>query len=295
MDERKGFAFDNPDLENDKYYTDWGLVVTPDELRYIVAWGTKLVATDASQTFTDNNLQYYIDNAIDIVEADLQIDLYPRVVRYEDPIDPETGARTPRSGISDDVNQIRELGYPFRERLADHYLYVKLKRRPLQEVISAKLVDPVRNTLIDIYPWRRELSGLEATVRFFPQVGSGLVGIPFMSQNLLRLYYPFKDFPNAIMIDYKTGYERADKVPRDLVEVVRKLAGIMLLNDFGDGRSAALASASASLNSISESFNTTMSATNAMYGARILQWQKELKQWWQRNHNRYRRSIFGVL
>lgn len=295
-EERVGFAFDNPDLTSDHYYPDWGLPVTPDELRYLVTFGTKLVASDANQTFTDENLQYYIDNAIGLIEADLQIDIYPRMIRHEDPI-AEDGSRTARDDILSDDNLVREPGYPYKQNHADMYLYIKLRRRPLIELLKAEIVDPIQNRLIDIYSWRKEKPGLEAKVQFFPRLGvSVLAGYPWIMGTKKTLFrYPFDNFPNAIMIDYKTGWENCETVPKDLIELIRKLAGIMLLSDFGDGRSAALASASANLNSISESFNTTMSATSAMYGARIMQWQKEIKTWWSRNYRRYKRADIGFL
>jgi len=295
---RIGFAFNNPDLTNDRYYTDYGLLVTPDELRYIVTFGTRLVSTDANQTFTDDNLQYYIDSAIGMIEADLNIDLYPRVIRHEKPIDTITGERIERDDIdaSQDVNLIYEPGYPFRQNMARHYLYTKLRRRPLQYIMKAVMVDPIMNGVIDLYKYRRETPGLQAKVQFFPHVAiSGMANYPFMPTTLMTVHYPFKDFPSALLIDYKTGYERADKVPRDLIEVIRKVAGIMLLSDFGDGRTAAIANASISLNSISQAYGTTMSATSAMYGARIIQWQKDLQLWWKHNYKRYKRAVFGVL
>jgi hypothetical protein len=293
---RIGFGFNNPDLTSDHYAPGWGKLVTPDELRYIVMFGVKLVASDAAQTYTDDNLQYYIDHAVGIVEADLQIDLYPRIVRHNDPIDTTTGARIPRTDIDPgERNQVREPGYPYKTTLANYYMFTKLRRRPLQEVLLAKLVDPVQSKLIDIYPWRREMAGLEARVQFFPQIGTTMIGLPFISQSLQKIRYPLENFPEALLLDYRTGWPNASAIPTDVRELTRKLAGIMLMSDYGDGRSAAVASQSASLNSISESFTTTMSATNAMYGARIIEWQKWIKTWWGHNAKRYQRNPFGVL
>ncbi len=295
-DQRKGFAFGNPQNESDYYHPGWGLLITPDELRYLVTFGTKLVASDASQTFTDNNLQYYIDHAIGMVEADLHIDIYPRIVRHNAPIDNITGARQRRTDIpEEEPGRVIEPGYPYNKELSYNYLYTKLRRRPLIEVLKAKLVDPIQNTLIDIYTWRHEQIGLEAVVQFFPNTATALTGLPFISSGHARIRYPFENYPEAILIDYKTGWSHSKEVPLDLREAIRKIAGIMLLADFGDGRSAAIGSQSASLNSISESFNTTMSATSAMYGARIQQWQKDLKTWYHNNAKRYQRAVFGVF
>lgn len=296
MENRIGFSFNNPDLTSDYYYTGWGKIVTPDELRYVVLFGTRLTSSDQSQTYTDEMLQYYIDNAIGLVERDLNIDIYPRVVRYEDPIDQTTGQRIPRDGISGDVNQVREPGYPYRAHLAEHFLLTKLRRRPLIEVLDAKLQDPMFTTAISLYAWRKEIKGLESMVQFFPnQVVAAMGANPYVFMAKASVRYPFDNYPNAIMIDYKTGWENAKDVPKDLVEVIRLLAGVALLNDFGDGRTSALASQSTNLNSISESFNTTMSATNAMYGARIIQFRKQIEEWYKRNHRKYKRTVVGAL
>lgn len=296
-DDRIGFAFQNPDLDNDHYYPGWGLLVSPDELRYVIMFGTKLVGTDAAQTYTDETLLYYADQAIGLLETDFGIDIYPRNVRYNDPIDRTSGARVPRSDFvaANEANLIREAGYPYRLNQAQYYLYTKLRRRPLQGLKSAKLVDPIQSTLLDVYTWRHEKIGLDSTVSFFPSYGASLAGYPMIYSRSFFIRYPFPDFPEALMLDYVTGWESAAAVPADLREAVRKLAGIMLMADFGDGRTAAVASQSASLNTVSESLSTTMSATSAMYGARIMQFQKDLKIWYDQNRRKYSRAVFGVF
>ena len=292
---RIGFAFNNPDTSS-YYYTDWGKIVTPDELRYVVLFGTRLTSTDQSQTFTDEILQYYVDNAIGLVERDLNIDIYPRTVRHEDEIDQTTGERKPRTDIAGDVNQIREPGYPYRTQFAEHFLFTKLRRRPLQKVLKAVLIDPMYFTAINLYTWRKEITGLESAVQFFPnQVVAAMGASPYMFLKNVNVRYPYEHYPNALLIDYVTGWPTAKDVPKDIVEIVRLLAGVAVLNDFGDGRTSALASQSTSLNSISESFNTTMSATSAMYGARIIQFRKQIEEWYKRNHRKYKRTVVGAL
>jgi len=77
--------------------------------------------------------------------------------------------------------------------------------------------------------------------------------------------------------------------------VIRKLAAVTLMNIYGDGKFAAIASRSVNLNSVSESISTTMSATSAAFGARIIQYQKEIKEWFALNSTRYSRTMIGVL
>ena len=97
---RVGFAFNNPDLTSSHHADNWGLLLTPDEMRYIVMFGTKLTSPDANQTYDDNMLQYYIDNAIYMLERDLGISLFPKIVRYRDPINVITGEVEPRTAPS---------------------------------------------------------------------------------------------------------------------------------------------------------------------------------------------------
>ncbi len=326
---RVGFAFNNPDLTSEHHATlnrssdidnpdiqGWGVLVHPDELRYMVGFGNKLVSPDASQTYDDNMLYWYIDTALAMIERDLDIDILPRVIRHEDPIDSTSdgsvsggslagegntirieGNRIARVDIpsdADEPNRVREPGYPYRPNQARHYLYLKLRRRPLIDVLKAVMVDPVQNQTIDLYSWRREFPGFESRLQFFPNL-TAVGNYPFIPTKLLQAQYPFHDFPSAIYIDYRTGYLNAADVDIELRTALLWTAGIMLMEDFSDGKAPGIASASANLNSISESFGTTQSATNSLLGARIAYYKEHLKNWYTRNRNKYQRAMIGVL
>lgn len=86
----------------------------------------------------------------------------------------------------------------------------------------------------------------------------------------------WKYIPNYWSASYITGFKN---VPRDIMDVVGKIASIGILNVAGDIvlGTAALANYSLSVDGLSQSIGTTMSATNAAYGARILQYSKEIK------------------
>lgn len=322
---RVGFAFNNPDLTSTHHTTlydnasqsikGWGLLVAPDELRYIEGFGTKLVSPDASQTFDDNMLMYYIDNAIAMLERDLNIDILPRVIRHNDPIDinnslvsgtsleattgpirtqGETVSRQDLPSEANEPNRVRESGYPYRLNNAQNYLYIKLKRRPLIDCLKAVMVDPVQNTIIDIYSWRREFKGFDSRLQFFPNL-TAVGNYPAIANHLSQVRYPFNNFPEAIYVDYRTGYLNCADVPKEFRSVVLWTAAIPFLLDLGRGRSPGLASASVNLNSISETFGTTQSATSTLYGADIISLQNLLKDWWTRNSQKYRRDLIGIL
>jgi len=269
---RKGKSFANEDRTSSYHAPNWGYIITPDELRYMVGFGTKLVSPDASQTYDDNMLQYYIDAAIGVFANDLRIDIFPHVITHQAPRDAVTGLRGERTDLPADyitfINsltdeqadlRIIEKGYPYRQPPAKkNYMYMRLRNRPVRSVDKVVMVDPVQQTLVDLLPYTQEELGMGGTLQF---TFSQLSNIPVFLGMLSPFQYPFRDYPNAFLIDYKTGYENSRNVPKDLVEVIRMLAGIMLLNDFGDGKSPGLASASVNLNSISESFGTTQSAS----------------------------------
>lgn len=311
---RKGFAFNNPDLTSNHHYPSWGLLVTPDELRYMVGFGNKLVSPDASQTYDDQMLQWYIDTCLGMIERDLDIDLIPRTVRFRDTIDRITGQSVSRSkndfvpNIDEELEFfskldaeknarffIRESGYPYRNLNANHYMYIKLRRRPLREIKATILQDPVsEGSLIDLLPWRRVELGFESKVQFYPDIQT-LGGFPYVPTKLFRVNYPFSHFPDAFLIDYDTGFENASTVPIEFRTVLLWTAGILLMEDFSDGKAPGIASASVNLNSVSESISTTQSATNSLLGARIAYYKTHLKDWMKINGRKYRRNLIGIL
>ena len=74
---RKGYAFNNPDFTANG---NWGAIITPDELRYVYAFGNELIAPNA-QTITDDTLKWYIDNAVGYIEKDLKIKILKKVYK----------------------------------------------------------------------------------------------------------------------------------------------------------------------------------------------------------------------
>ncbi len=289
---RVGFAFNNPDLTSDHHgklningeVKGFGKIITPDELRGMVGFGVKLVSPDAAQTYDDNMLQWFIDVALASLEQDLSIDLVPRVVRHVDPVDDGpldlessnplvgtgTDARTeggfvPREDLpseEDEPNRIREDPYPYRPNPSSYYNYVRLRRRPLIDVLKVIYTDPQQNAMVNLYNWRKEQKGFDSSVQFFPPIQAiqSLYLMASTDQYLNQVTHG-NDYPSALWVDYRTGFQNAADVPKDFRGVLLWLAGVLLLDDLGDARSPGLASGAVSLNSISESFSTTQSAS----------------------------------
>ena len=176
-----GFAFDNPDLTNDYHAPDWGLLVSPDELRYDELFGNPLIAEADSYAITDDQLKDYVRQSISVMERELNIDILPRLVRYENRID-GNGDEIERTDIDDSeylasltTNKqkeqlyIRECGYPLRVIASRNEARLKLRRRPVQDVLTACFVDPyIGTSSIDLMPYRIVKKGLTGACYFRP-------------------------------------------------------------------------------------------------------------------------------
>jgi hypothetical protein len=304
---RTGFAFNNPDIDNDYHAPSWGMLVTADELRYDELFGNQLIAEADSQSITDDQLNDYARMAIRYFEVELNIDILPRRIRYENLID-ESGDEITRTDYDDtsylaamDRKQqyelyIRETGYPYRVVASRHESFIKLRRRPVRDVLTANFVDPYfGNTIIDLMPYRVIKKGFSGTCFFRPrQLASRANTYQYIWQNYIFSPY-FYDRQNIFLIDYESGYENCQDVPDEFRNIIKKLAAVTLLNIYGDGKLAAIANRSVSLNNVSEAIGTTLSATSATFGARIIQYQKEIKAWFIQNRAKYSRTLFGNL
>jgi len=93
--------------------------------------------------------------------------------------------------------------------------------------------------------------------------------------------------PNYWTATYCTGFE---KIPRDIVDVVGKLASVGIFNIAGDLvlGTAGIANYSLSIDGLSQSIGTTSSAENSAYSARILMYNKEIKETLKKLENYYR-------
>lgn len=310
-DERVGSFFNNPDYVSDYHAPGWGYVVTADELRYEEIYGISLLSTELSQTITNNTLLEYVTKAIGVFERDLGIHILPHMNLFKPPRNPNTGAVPVRTDIPQEMldyiarmtpKQKADLvlegigtNYKYDQQNADNYLFIKLDHRPLHKLLSAKLIDPLYNQLVALLPMAREKLGLDASIQFYPST-QFLQSQPFlMMGNKFQITYPYDNFPDAFLLDYISGYPNAMNVPEDLKQALLWFSSISLMHSFGDGRSAAIASASASMNGISESYTTPMSASFELFGARMNKYQEELKRWYANNKYKYSHAMLGSL
>jgi hypothetical protein len=304
---RTGFAFNNPDINNNYHAPQWGLLVTADELRYDEMFGNTLIAESDSQSITDEQLLDYSRIGIRFLEVELNINILPRRIRYEDGID-EDGNVDTRTDYDDSAYvanmtrkqlkelYIREQGYEYDVIRARKEFRVKMRRRPVRDILTAKFVDPYfGNTIIDLMPYRVVKKGFTGVCYFRPRILRARTNaFQYLWQNYLRLPYD-RSLQRIFLLDYETGYENCQDVPDELRNIVKKLAAVTLMNIYGDGKLAAIAARSVNLNSVSESISTTLSATSATFGARIIQYQKEIANWFKQNRSKYSRTSIGRL
>jgi|WetSurMetagenome_2_1015567.scaffolds.fasta_scaffold01018_4 hypothetical protein len=303
---RTGFAFNNPDISNNYLAPGWGLLVTADELRYNQLFGNPLIAVADSMAITDDQLNDYVRVAIRYMEVELNIDILPRRIRYNDQID-ENGNKIDRELDDSDFTSrmtrkqlselyIREPGYPYRVIAARLECRLKLRRRPVRDLLTAKFIDPYYgNVIVDLMPYRYVKDGFMGVCYFRPRYLSARSNTyQYIWQNYL--FSPYNnDRQNIFLIDYETGYTNCQDVPDEFRNIIEKLATLTLLNIYGDGKLAAVSSKSVSLNSVSESLSTTLSAENAAFGARIRIYKEEIKTWFAQNRAKYSRTLIGNL
>ena len=301
-DTRVGYAFGNPD-EGDCTGTNFGQLITPDELRYVYGFGNEMVAPNG-QTITDETLQWYIDSAIANVERDLNYYLKPRKIFHED-IQHGTVRDLEDEGLvtaeqREGVEYFRESAYDFNGKEFREFIYIKLKRRPIVEITKAVFVDLTGKTILDLLDFGMKPNKEKGSVEFFPNTGS-LASLALISSNSV-IFNNVLDargkYPDAYYLDYIAGFQCAAQVHaqhRELITIIGKVAAINMLGDFGDGKSPGLASSSISLAGISESYATTQSATSAIFGAHILQLSKEVKEWYKENKSKYSGILFTAL
>ena len=285
VNQRVGYTFDNYTVPENS----WGVIGTPSDLRYTYLWGL-ILTSGSGEIFTDEQLSYYIESATAEFERYLDIDIRRR--RYRSDVDNRSNENLIRShewNINPQYYTDEDDPYDFDPESWGHgYGSLQLRKRPIIEVTKAELRSEVDTRILDLLGlrWLRIEKGT-GKLNFYPRQSSGEVIGPFVQGQLFfRQYYLF-GYSQAFYIDYETGYRSSDFVPRELREVILKLAAIMALASTGDGILAGFSSSSISLDGLSESFSSTQSATSAYYGARIKQYQGEIKEWLKRNRYKY--------
>lgn len=293
----KGYLFQNPDTEANLLLGQiagtnkpWGAHLTADEIRYFYFTGQESLVTQSGSYITDSMIRGLIDHYTRTVADELKHDIYPRAWRAPSPDITET--RDIEPWAEEDPAYALD-----NSRYRSRYVVI-LRHAPVINVTRFDLYEPYGDTrLLDLLPYAdvNRKAGILQNVRAIGPV-TGVSGTLPIRGTRTHLGAVTRDrVPNAYYVDYTTGYTSAQRVPRELVDVIAKLVSIAIMSAHGDGKVAGTASMSLSLGSISESVSTTQSATSATFGARILQMTNELKDWWQTSASRYRRPSVSIL
>lgn len=274
-----GYSFNNYNAPEGK----WGTVITPDDCRFTYLWGTDFKATNGT-FFTDEQIQFFIDEATRYMERVLDISIYKTRIKCQ------AKDRNLIKGVDYDVE---ESLYDFSTRKIQRYGMIQTKHRPILNLDKVDLIYRTGDTtdLLPSVTVDRQKGLIKFLNRPYRQTDTTIginTSLGRYGNETLRshLFY---------CIDYSVGFENSDEVPSDLRQMIGKVAAISLLNIIGDGLMSGFSSSSLSMDGISESFSSTQSATSAYFGARISVYQKEVENYIKENRYKFGFIPIGAL
>lgn len=274
-----GYSFGNYKVPEGK----WGQVITPDDLRYTYLWGTDFKATNG-QSYKDEQIQFFIDAAVEEIERKLDISIKKRRIRCN------AEMRNMQKGVDYDVE---ESFYDFKFQKISRYGIIRTRQRPIAKLHSLKLIkrggndhDVTQKVVVD--KQKGTLKLIERPIKP-SDMWSGIATAinPYGNQSLNpNMFY---------QIDYDAGYETSDEVPSDLRQIIGKQCAISLLNIIGDGLMSGFSSSSLSMDGLSESFSSTQSATSAYFGARIKEYKDDIEAYIKENKFKFNNLPMGSI
>jgi len=227
-----------------------GFLTVP-ELKQRYLFGIDLT-DESGNILPDAVFEHYIASAIATFEHELDIPLFP-------------------TSFCDFHDFYREDYHAFN--------FLKVDNRPLISVEEFRVQYPSGQTVI-VFPqeWLR-LNKPEGHIQIVPTAGTlSEILVGQGGSFLPAIYNGLATLPQLFQVQYTAGFETG-KVPRNIVDLIGKLASMGPFNIFGDLiAGAGIANLSLSLDGLSQTIGTTASATNAGYGARLIQYGKEIKE-----------------
>lgn len=275
-----GYTFKN-------YYAPegcWGEVLTADDIRYTYLWGTDFKATNGA-SFTDAQIEFYIDESVQSIARELNIDITKRRYRTE-PIQ--------RGLVKGDDYDAEEALYDYRQSKIERYGFIKTRHRPILDVKSIDLLTSLNKTnllgKVVIDKTKGVIKLMDRPIQFHmnPTFANIDTAIAPYGRDTLRTHLFYA-------IDYDAGFENSDEVPKDLRQIIAKKAAISLLNIIGDGLMSGFSSSSLSMDGVSESFSSTQSATSAYFGARIKEYKDDVSDYIKANAKHFGSLNMGFI
>ena len=261
----------------------WGDIITTDDLRYTYLWGVDFRASNGA-SFTDDQIQFFIDAALEEVERLLNITIKKTRVISE----PER--RDLQKGIDYDEG---ESYYTFKRERVQRQGFIKTKKRPVISISRLDLLN--RNNRITSLLRASTLDNNKGLIKFFNRpfrIGDSTRAV----ETALYVYGGDSLERNLFYaIDYIAGFETSDDVPTDLREVIAKKAAVSLMNIIGRGLLSGFSSSSLSMDGVSESFSSIQSATSAFYGADIKEYKDDIANYIEQNKFKFGHVVMGSL
>jgi len=278
-----GYSFNNYSAPQGQ----WGSILTPDDCRYTYLWGTDFKATNG-EFFSDEQIQWFIDEAVRYMERQLNITIKKRVIKSCENIDGLKQTNKYSAGDYDDEESL----YDFKYSKIQRYGMINTKQRPILKLDKLELIN--RGSKNDLTK-SVTLDKKKGIIKFLDR--------PYKTSNTWNGIstamdrYGMETYNSHLFyaIDYVAGYESSDYVPEDLRQMIGKVAAISLLNIIGDGLMSGFSSSSLSMDGISESFSSTQSATSAYFGARISVYKDDVKNYIESNKYKFGFMPIGAL
>lgn len=209
--------------------------------------------------------QFWIDQAISLVEHELEITIVPTQYNNE------------------------EYDYRYEEYSSWGLLHLRHKPIISNPVVSLRLnKETTYVTIPDSWIRTEKHTG---QLQIVPTTGS-LGEFNFGNLSYLPRVLLFNsDWPCFFRVTYVAGFER-DQMPAIISQLIGLLAALQALNVAGDlVLGAGIAQSSISMDGLSQSVQSTSSASYTAYGARIEQYQGEVKDLFKKLRRFYGKSV----
>jgi hypothetical protein len=260
----------------------WGEIITADDLRTFL-WGVDFRASNGA-SFTDEQIKFFIDDALKYVERTINITVKKTRVMSE----PEK--RGKQKGKDYDES---EAYYTFHQERVRRNGMITTRKRPIISVSRCDLLNR-DNTILPLLP-SSVVDRTKGMITFFNHT----VRQSDTSRAVEAAINPSgPDAANRNLfyaIDYVAGFESSDDVPIDLRQIIAKIAACSLLNIIGRGLMSGFSSSSLSMDGVSESFSSTQSATSAFYGADIKEYKDDIDRYFAENKMKFGHIVMGAL
>jgi hypothetical protein len=239
-------------------------ILTIDELRDNYLFGLPLTDNYGNE-YPDSFYRYYIEAAVAYIERRLDVRLTPTVITDEK--------------------------HPFYRQDYNKFIYLQLYNKPLHSVQEVRMVLPTETRIITFSnTWVRPDYDA-ATIEVVPGTGS----ITAVALGLSSLWAPIingmMDYvPDILRVDYTAGYRRG-QVPRDIVELIGKVASMGPLAIIGDLLlGPGVSGSTVTLDALMTNVRSTKESGQTAFSGRIKQYREDIRN----DIREMRRTIHGI-